>query len=51
MLKLLVDENFDNKIVRGWFRRNPALEIIRVQDVGLSVIRNSGVLILQFHLQ
>jgi len=36
MLKLLVDENFDNTIVRGLFRRNPVLDMVRVQDVGLS---------------
>lgn len=36
MLKLLADENFDNTIVRGLFRRNPKLDIVRVQDVGLS---------------
>jgi predicted nuclease of predicted toxin-antitoxin system len=36
MLKLLADENFDNTIIRGLFRRNPKLDIVRVQDVGLS---------------
>jgi hypothetical protein len=36
MLKLLVDENFDNTIVQGLFRRNPILDMVRVQDVGLS---------------
>jgi predicted nuclease of predicted toxin-antitoxin system len=36
MLKFLVDENFDNTIVRGLFRRNPTLDMVRVQDVGLS---------------
>jgi Domain of unknown function (DUF5615) len=36
MLKLLADENFDNNIVRGLLRRNPNIDIIRVQDVGLS---------------
>lgn len=36
MLKFLADENFDNTIVRGLFRRNPILDIVRVQDVGLS---------------
>ena len=36
MLKFLADENFDNTIVRGLFRRNPVLNIVRVQDVGLS---------------
>ncbi|MBU7585234.1 MAG: DUF5615 family PIN-like protein [Nostoc sp. TH1S01] len=36
MLKFLADENFDNTIVRGLFRRSPEIDIIRVQDVGLS---------------
>jgi predicted nuclease of predicted toxin-antitoxin system len=36
MIKLLADENFDNTIVRGLFRRNSALDIVRVQDVRLS---------------
>lgn len=36
MLKLLADENLDNTIIRGLFRRNPILDIVRVQDVGLS---------------
>jgi Domain of unknown function (DUF5615) len=36
MLKLLADENFDNTIVRGLFRRSSTIEIVRVQDVGLS---------------
>lgn len=35
MLKFLADENFDNTIVRGLFRRNPTRDIVRVQDVGL----------------
>jgi hypothetical protein len=37
MLKLLADENFDNQIVRGLLRRNSKLDIVRVQEVGLSV--------------
>ena len=36
MLRFLADENFDNTIVRGLFRGRPALDIVRVQDVGLS---------------
>jgi predicted nuclease of predicted toxin-antitoxin system len=36
MLKLLADENFDNTIVRGLLRRQSSLDIVRVQDVGLS---------------
>jgi len=36
MLRLAADENFNNNIVRGLLRRNPALDIVRIQDVGLS---------------
>lgn len=36
MLLLVADENFNNDIVRGLLRRNPDLDIIRIQDVGLS---------------
>jgi hypothetical protein len=36
MLQFLADENFNNQIVRGVLRRNPNLDIVRVQDVGLS---------------
>jgi hypothetical protein len=36
MLPLAADENFNNDIVRGVRRRNPAVDIVRVQDAGLS---------------
>jgi predicted nuclease of predicted toxin-antitoxin system len=36
MLRLLADENFDNTIVRGLLRRRSTIDIVRVQDVGLS---------------
>jgi hypothetical protein len=36
MLFLVADENFNNAIVRGLLRINPDLDIVRVQDVGLS---------------
>ena len=36
MLRLAIDENFNNNIVRGLLRREPELDIVRVQDVGLS---------------
>lgn len=36
MLRLLADENLDNTIVRGLLRRRPSIDIIRVQDAGLS---------------
>ena len=36
MLRFLADENFDSAILRGLLRRNAVLDIIRVQDHGLS---------------
>ncbi len=36
MLGLLADENFNNNIVRGVFRRDCEVDIVRVQDVGLT---------------
>ncbi|MGF1934313.1 MAG: DUF5615 family PIN-like protein [Nostoc sp. ChiQUE02] len=36
MLRLLADENFNNQIVRGILRRKSEIDIVRVQDVGLS---------------
>ena len=35
-MRLLADENFNNDIVRGLMRRKTDLDIVRVQDVGLS---------------
>ena len=36
MLLLAADENFNNNIIRGLLRRQPDLDIVRIQDVGLS---------------
>lgn len=36
MISLVADENLNNAIVRGLRRRNPEIDIVRVQDVGLS---------------
>src|SRR5437867_1534776 len=36
MLLLAADENFNGNIMRGLFRRQPALDLVRLQDVGLS---------------
>jgi len=36
MLRFAVDENFNNDIIRGVLRRNPAIDTMRVQDAGLS---------------
>ncbi len=35
-MRLAADENFNNRILRGLLRRRPELDIVRVQDVGLS---------------
>jgi hypothetical protein len=35
-LRFLVDEDFDNDIVRGLLRRLPTLGIVRAQDIALS---------------
>ena len=36
MLRLVSDENFNGDVVRGMLRRHPDLELVRVQDVGLT---------------
>jgi hypothetical protein len=36
VLGLAADENFNNDIVRGLLRRKPDLNLVRVQDAGLS---------------
>ena len=36
MLRLAADENLNNNIVRGLLRRQPELDIVCIQDVGLS---------------
>jgi hypothetical protein len=35
-IRLLADENFSNDILRGLLRQAPEIDVIRVQDVGLS---------------
>jgi len=44
MLPLAADENFNGDIVRGLLRRNPKLDIVRVQEVGLSGADDPSVL-------
>jgi predicted nuclease of predicted toxin-antitoxin system len=44
MLRLAADENFNGDIVRGLLRRNQKLDIVRVQDVGLSGANDPSVL-------
>lgn len=44
MLRLAADENFNNDIVRGLIRRKPDVDLVRVQDVGLSAADDPQVL-------
>ena len=44
MLSLVADENFNNDIVRGVLRRKPEVDIVRIQDVGLSGADDPSVL-------
>jgi len=44
MLRLAADENFNGDIVRGLLRQDPTLDIVRIQDVGLSGADDHSVL-------
>lgn len=44
LLRFLIDEDFDNDILRGVRRRMPDVNIVRVQDVGLSGMDDPGIL-------
>lgn len=44
MLLLAADEDFNGNIVRGLLRRRPMLDIVRIQDVGLSGAEDTVVL-------
>mgnify|MGYP001381481038 CR=1 FL=1 len=44
MLRLAVDENFQGHIIHGLLRRQPRLDIVRVQDVGLAGAGDSVIL-------
>lgn len=44
MLRLLADENVKKQLVRGLLRRNTALDIVTVQDVGLRGASDDAIL-------
>jgi hypothetical protein len=44
MLRLSADENFSGDVVRGLLLRQPELDLIRVQDVGLARIADKDIL-------
>ncbi len=43
-MKFLTDEDFDNRVLRGLIRYRPSLDIVRVQDVGLSGAADPSIL-------
>lgn len=44
ILRLLADENFNGDVVRALLLRQPDLDIVRVQDVGLAGIADPDIL-------
>jgi hypothetical protein len=44
MLRFVADENLNGAISRGLLRRRPALDLVRLQDVGLSGISDPDLL-------
>lgn len=44
MLRFMADENFNNQIVRGVLHRDSQVDIVRVQDIGLSGVDDPTVL-------
>ncbi len=44
MLRLLTDQNLNGDIVRGLFRRMQAIQLVRVQDLGLSEAEDPALL-------
>lgn len=43
-MKLISDEDFNNRIVRGLLRRFSALDLVRIQDVGLAGMPDTKIL-------
>jgi len=44
MLRLAADGNLNNDLVRGMLRREPGVDIVRIQDAGLSGADDPAVL-------
>jgi len=44
MTKALFDENISYAVIRGLLRRNPDLDIVRVQDIGLMGVDDPTIL-------
>ena len=43
-MKFAADENFDNRILRGLLRRQPGLDVVRIQDTDLAGADDPSVL-------
>lgn len=43
-MRWLADENFNNDILRGLFRRKPGIDVVRAQDVGLTGVDDEALL-------
>ena len=44
MIPLLLDRNFNERIVRGLVRREPAIDLLRVGAIGLSAVADPAIL-------
>ncbi len=44
MIRLLADESFDGRLIRGLLQRDPRLDLIRAQDAGLAATRDQDIL-------
>jgi len=44
MVRVLTDNDFNGKIVRGLLRRRPSFDLVRVQDEGLADTADPGLL-------
>ena len=44
MVRFVADENFNGAIFRGLLRQRPALDLVRVQDIGFSGINDPDLL-------
>jgi Domain of unknown function (DUF5615) len=43
-MRFLADENFNNHILRALFQRDETIDIVRVQDVGLTTVDDPTIL-------
>ena len=44
MIRLLADQNFNGRILKGLARRQPAIDVLHVRDIGLSAAADPVIL-------